>query len=168
MKVIRFSSGCHYVPRPWYQETENGYRIKPAEFYDNYIGEPIIEVSKEVFACMMTAYYETKQYYQQYDRHQPLTFDEIITGAAQHILSPSAETICFEHLDSEAMLALMSHLDPKISRLVYLRFVAEMTLTEIAESEGMSVPTTWRMIRKGLADLKEIIVNSDNEPLDCD
>ncbi len=56
MKVIRLSSGYHYVPRPWYQETENGYRIKPAEFYDNYIGEPIIEVSKEVFACMMTAY----------------------------------------------------------------------------------------------------------------
>ena len=168
MKVIRYSSGYHYVPRPWYQETENGYRIKPAEFYDNYIGETIIEVSKEVFACMMTAYYETKQYYQQYDRHQPLTFDELLTGAALHILSPSAETICFEHLDSEAMLDLISQLDPKLSRLVYLRYVVEMPLKEIAESEGMSVLKTWRMIQKGLADLKEIIVNSDNEPSDWD
>ncbi len=162
MKVIQFSSGCHYVIRPWSRQTENGFLIKPAEFYDDYSGaEQEVEVSKEVYDCMMTAYYQMKQYYQQFDRHQPMEFDEAVTGAVFHTTAPSAEVICFEHLQSEAMVELLRMLDADVARIIYLRFVEELTLREIAESEGMPISRVWRIIQKGLSELRKIIVNSD-------
>ena len=115
---------------------------------------------------MMTAYYETKQYYQQFDRHQPLAFDELGTGASLHITAPATDTLCFKHLESEAMIEMINHLEMEVARVVYLRFVEEMSLKEIAEIEDTSVSKAWRMIQKGLAELKEIIVNSDNDSPD--
>ena len=167
MKVIKLSSGCHYVPRPWFQETESGYLVKPADFYDNYSGtSKVIEVSKDVYECMMTAYYQTKRYYQQYDRHQPLVFDETETGEALNAASPAADRICFEKLESEAVKELLNRLAPDVSRMIYLRFVEEMSLREIAYAEGTTISRTWRSIQKGLADLKEIIVDSEHELLE--
>ena len=167
MKVIKLSSGCHYVPRPWSQETESGYLVKPAEFYDNYNGtNNVIEVSKDVYECMMTDYYQTKQYYQHYDRHQPLVFDESETGEVWNTVSPAADQVCFAKLESEVIKELLNRLAPDVSRMIYLRFVEEMSLREIAYAEGTTISRTWRSIQKGMADLKELIVNSEHEFLD--
>ena len=137
------------------------------DFYDNYSGtSKVIEVSKDVYECMMTAYYQTKRYYQQYDRHQPLVFDETETGEALNAASPAADRICFEKLESEAVKELLNRLAPDVSRMIYLRFVEEMSLREIAYAEGTTISRTWRSIQKGLADLKELIVNTEHEFLD--
>ena len=78
----------------------------------------------------------------------------------------AADRICFEKLESEAVKELLNRLAPDVSRMIYLRFVEEMSLREIAYAEGTTISRTWRSIQKGLADLKEIIVDSEHELLE--
>ncbi len=56
-------------------------------------------------------------------------------------------------LDLEAALRRLEDLDEELARLVELRFFSGLTLPEIAEVEGLSVPTLerrWRVARSWL------------------
>ncbi len=72
--------------------------------------------------------------------------------ALDHTLAALEEGTC-EALDLDAALKRLEHLDAELARIVELRFFGGLTVSDVAELEGLSVPTVerrWRVARSWL------------------
>ena len=168
MKVIMLKSGFHYVIRPWFRITENGVLVRLADFYDNYCGDhEVIEVSKEVFECMMSAYLEEKRFLMSVDRHYILTsFDEMMTGEMLNMVSDAADDEFFSRSERQLLRYAMKKIDPTLSRRIYLRYFKNMSLCDIACMEGVTPAAISTSLRRGVDALRKIMCNSDDRNTD--
>ena len=114
----------HNIVKPRAEKTESGYIVWLADFYDDYHGNsPTVEVSEQVYLCMMTAYWEEKRYLISVDRHQiPASFDETRMGDCQNVKSDAPDELLFQRVESENLLNTIRQLDPELSNLIYCRY----------------------------------------------
>ena len=159
------NSGYHRVMKPRSQKTPTGYLVWLADFYDNYQDScQTIEVSEQVYFCMMSAYWEEKRFLASVDRHHvPLSFDETLMGELWNAASDATDELCFARLESEALADALTRIDPVLARRVYLRYIMEMSLQEIAGMENVTTAAICTSLQRAITALRKVLCKSDNQ-----
>jgi RNA polymerase sigma-B factor len=90
-----------------------------------------------------------------------LSLDAPFSGDDEQGADPRSETIGTEDTgyvyveDSSAVAQALARLSPRERRIVHLRFVAEMTQSEIAQEVGLSQMQISRLLRRSLREIRE-------------
>jgi RNA polymerase sigma-B factor len=91
-----------------------------------------------------------------------LSLDAPFTGDEEQSADPRSETIGSEDdgyafvEDSSAVAHALARLSPRERKIVHLRFVAEMTQSEIAERVGLSQMQISRLLRRSLREMRDL------------
>lgn len=91
-----------------------------------------------------------------------LSLDAPFSGDDEQGADPRSETIGTEDTgyvyveDSSAVAQALARLSPRERRIVHLRFVAEMTQSEIAQEVGLSQMQISRLLRRSLREMREL------------
>lgn len=91
-----------------------------------------------------------------------LSLDAPFSGDDEQGADPRSETIGTEDdgytyvEDSSAVAQALARLSPRERKIVHLRFVAEMTQSEIAEKVGLSQMQISRLLRRSLREMREL------------
>lgn len=135
-------------------------KINLRDFYpDVYKNDVFVDVAEEVLAAIQgpqqaDAAYERRKY--RHKAHYSLNRgDGIENDALSRPLTPE-EVLEQKQLREELYAALMQ-LPAIQARRIYARFYLDMTVTEIAQVEGVDRRRVWDSIRRGLKKLAKLL-----------
>jgi RNA polymerase sigma-B factor len=96
-----------------------------------------------------------------------LSLDAPFSGDDEQGADPRSETIGCEDdgyayvEDSSAVVQALARLSPRERKIVHLRFVAEMTQSDIAEKVGLSQMQISRLLRRSLREMRALAEGDD-------
>lgn len=98
----------------------------------------------------------------QYRRAKTVSLDSIIEQGFEPGIDEKERL--FDHLDGERALALIDCLPPSYQSVMRMRYLDNLSLSEMAEQTGQSRNTTAVQLHRGLVKLRELYLSAHPSP----
>ncbi len=92
----------------------------------------------------------------EYRKKKSVSLDALMDDGYEPTAAKDEEELLYAHFDAAAVIRLISKLPPKYQKIMYLRYVQNLTLTEMAAETGQSKNTLAVQSHRGLEKVKEI------------